>query len=44
MNRYERDAPHQACQDTLPLDPPSERQICPTVWLMRADLRNEGRK
>src|SRR5215472_7670568 len=35
------DAPYQACQDTLPLDPPLERQICPAV---RAGPRNEGRR
>src|SRR5215472_2814849 len=28
-------------QDTLPLDPPLERQICPAV---RAGPRNEGRR
>src|SRR5215813_11559456 len=40
-NRCGRDAPYQACQDTLALNPPLERQICPAE---RAEPRNEGRR
>src|SRR5262245_19926721 len=40
MNR----SPHQASQDTLPSDPPLERQIFPTVPLSRVDWHNEGHR